>query len=317
MEFVIQEKNKLLASVVVIIAFGVIFGSLIYTNPWKGASVPAQTKVADGSWAGAWTRDGSNDFNYSQLSIDTVTPTTFNLDIEAQQGADSGSLTNADDTTMKIVRNGDAADVTSSDSFISLGDATTQCSLHLALSGDTITVSGDESNCDYGAGFDVSYLGTYHRGDDITPVTVQGSDFFSTHASAYPAFAQLTGDSATLFDGYAMNESDSTDAALGADVAEFYLDHAETDTCIIIIAPGNKIWAAVPDYEYANLSNASDTAGDIGTPVVRYFTNVSGWENKLPQTIKDWMNNTDAKGQKVRYMSGKDKVKVVASPSAN
>lgn len=123
-----------------------------------------------------------------------------------------------------------------------------------------------------------------------TPGPMENSQFFITHPSAYAVFKELVGDkerwgSTIDWDFIAMSaisESSILDSSVGAEGVIFNVDKdfekgPGSIGSIILVAPGNKIWAAI-----ANIQGT----GHFHT--VSYYTNVPGWEQKFPNTIKDW-----------------------------
>ncbi len=265
--------------------------------------VPA-TNTAQPHWEGTWTLDDSNQFYNSQIIISNVQKDTFLFEMNAEAGADVGELNNTDteNHVPTVFVSGTVANITDDtfgDNGYSYEDKTKQCILRLELQADKMVMSDGGGACDYGAGFGVTYTGTYHRGADIAQRTLETSDFFVAHKDAYPVFKNLVGQYSQNFDNFAMAENDTPVPELHADSAEFWVAHAANTTSMIIVAPGNKIWAGVPDYHESKVHPSLDDE------VIRYFTNVPGYENKMPAVMQKWVPKED----KILYMSGKDKSK--------
>ncbi len=116
----------------------------------------------------------------------------------------------------------------------------------------------------------------------VQKTKLEQSSFFAAHPGAYTSFKELVGDALPEFESTVGTESSDTDSILRADIGLFTVQKedeklAENVASIILIVPGNKIWAAI-----------IYRSGSGAIVQLHYYTNVPEWEHKLPQSIKKW-----------------------------
>ena len=294
----LKEKiNSKASSVLILVIFLVVMYFLVKNHYHKNTILNSKISTQEKSqsvWEGDWILNDSNNFNYSEIKIkhSDIDPNSFIFNIDAQNGANSGTWSNEEDgkVTGTLIVKGVVA--TYSDELEKQDDGTMApiCTATFKLSTDEKTLSLD-TNCDQlYAGYGVYFGGDYQKDNKIKNVALQDVDIFKNNSSAYTAFNSLVGDYAKNFTGTLMLQNDEKDLdGFKASVVSLAVGHAYTELeSIIMVTPDNKIWAATIDWDDVKKES-----------VIRYFTNVSQWKKRLPKTIDSW--RTGFKDYKVIY----------------
>lgn len=264
-----------------------VAGSFLMDLDFKNLKTASEDTASNPLWEGTWVRLDSNNFDYSEIKISNVTAETFEFELYAKNGLNSGHWGNDEEgfglevgsTSLSI--NGLRAYYEDKSSTDTLGDGTIvpQCHADFILSKDKQGLHID-TNCDFNgyAGFGVSFVGDYRKDVEIEKLSIENSLLFSEEAQLYNSFKKLVGVYIEEFDATAMLEENSSKEEGNLLIGEFAVAHGFTlYESIIMVSPNGKIWAAMIGGDYVEEKR-----------VVRYFTNVPEWKNKLPEEIEAW-----------------------------
>lgn len=238
----------------------------------QSTAISAAQQRAIAPWQGTWVRRDGTNFDTAELTIaqSPRVPSGAVFHLKALHGADVRTLTNIDGAntpTGTFVLKSATATYT-----------TDTCTATFALAPDNQAIHID-TDCQDPAGTQPLLSGDYYKDGTVRQITLADTALFSINASARDAFVSLVGEYVPVFERTMMQEEHTPDLdGLKADVTAFSVVHAYTEKeSIIMIAPDNKIWAAVIDWDEAKQHS-----------IVRYFTNVAAWKHKLPKTIEAW-----------------------------
>ena len=235
------------------------------------------------SWQGIWYRD-SDQFTPGTLTISKVTPSSFNFSLDVFYGAHVGSAEGV------AVVNGTKA------KSIFDKNIDDSCDLIFTFSSSSIDVEfGDlvkngPALCP-GMGVGVVPIGTYSF-QKTKPISnsILETDTFSNQTEQ-ATFKNLVGSYLNIFNSTAQVETPDTDIdGFSSQVTDWFVfGLGNSQSSVIMIAPGNKIWTAVTDTD------------NSGNAIIRYFTNVPKYTNEVPQTIQNYYSNVskflDAQGK--------------------
>ncbi len=231
---------------------------------WSG---PAQADKI--TWSGEWGRMASNTFDQATIKITKVTPKNFKFNIIAVSGAHLGTLEGLAEIKGNCAVYADKE----------------KCRVIFKMVGANLTVEATERCREYaGAGAGVHFDGTYRKGEVPAP-TLKSRGIFQT-GKEEQAFRQLVGRDYELFvDSLSMiSQGDDLDG-LGAKVVRGAARGLFTIVeAIIMYRDADNLWAAVIDAD-----------------VVKYYTTVPEFQNRLPRTIEKWRESF--KEKKVLFMS--------------
>ena len=274
------------------IGFIILVLVLLIARMYPAPQVQVVTPPPTDDFTGTWTREDSNNFDNTVITISDQTATGFTFSMDAVSGADSGEWSNYDTDQKKMVGTisfaPNVAHYTDdpTNPLYKNDDGTTNpaCTGDFVLSA-TDTVLDLNTDCsELYAGFGVDFSGTFRKDAVVQQIQIKDSDLFSTRPDAYTQFATLVGKSLDLFNQTIAVEDNETvtDKELGAVTYSTYaVPHAYTELeSMVVVGPRNSIWAAVID---------NDATTNISS--VRYFTTESKWKNKVPRIISDWMEN--------------------------
>lgn len=227
-------------------------------------------------WQGTWVRRDGTNFDAAELTIaqSPRVPSGAVFHLKVSHGADVNILTNSNDTQSPIGTfsiKGSTAKYTST---------SPSCTATFSLSPDHQVLHIDSTCSDPTAAAPaISFTGDYHKDGTVRQITLADTALFATNTSLRDTFVSLVGEYVPVFERTMMQEEHTADLdSLKADVTAFSVVHAYTEKeSIVMVAPGNKIWAAVIDWDEAKQHS-----------IVRYFTNVAAWKHKLPKTIEAW-----------------------------
>jgi hypothetical protein len=220
------------------------------------------------TWSGEWGRIDSNTFDSATIKITKVTPKNFKFTIIAVSGAHVGNMEGV-------------AEIKGNRAFYADKE---KCRVIFKMVGANLTVEATEG-CQGYAGAGVYFDGTYRKGEKVPTPTLKSRGIFQTEKEEQ-VFRQLVGRDYELFvDSMAMiSEEDDLDR-LGAKVVRGAVRGLFTIVeAIIIYRDANNIWAAVIDED-----------------VVKYYTTVPEFQNRLPRTIEKWRESF--KEKKVLFMN--------------
>jgi hypothetical protein len=281
--------------IITIIGGGVTLGVLNKENNIQEPQLILNLeKKYNNQWEGEWVTNDS-DFYGGELTIINVTPTQFDFRVLTYNGANIGMIGSLEDKATAIIKGGIA--VFKGEKI----DDRDTCTLIFSLKKDTIEITDPDYICAsvYG-GLGVSFDGKYFRNGKFIETSLDNEEnypFFGKYSGSYDVFKKLVGPYIKNFESTAMQYDiqNGIDNELNGEIRVYWVSGlANFNTSIIIIAPGNKIWAAAPDIIYPS----SEPTGNVD---ISYFTNVASWENKLPASIKEWINTSDHKNNKVIY----------------
>ena len=249
-------------------------------------------KVTDKSWEGEWVLKGATQDYSGTLVIKNQTENSFFFSLDTFNGAHSGSI------------NGEAK-ITGVRASSIVGDANEkeyQCLVDFNKSAGQIGIETTNSDCSYFRGARGFFAGDYEKNvvakertlkDIVRVIGGGGPDEADPHIfkndNEINVFQRLVGDN------YVKLFTDSFQLVFREDDAEKLNARVYTGGVtglytisegIIIIGSPNRIWAAAID-------------GDV----VRYFTNVSDYTNRLPKTIEKWRERFQDK--KVIFMNSR------------
>jgi len=257
--------------------------SFVLDRAADNGSQPAlepSTAVNAGGWAGAWTRMDKTGFDGAGVTIKEATGQSFDFNISAANGGNSGNI----EGNASI--NGKKARFTVKN--LAAGGVTEECIVDFQLLSKAIEISTN-SGCRGYAGEGVSFNGSYLRGElQAAEPTLRDLDGAWT-AENDRLFAQLTGrDYYETFAGTCqiIDKVDDLDnfgaKARACGVRGLY----GTMESIIMTTASGRIYAAV-----------------IDDPNVLYFTNDPRYAGALPKTIDHWRETFREKP--IVYMSRK------------
>ena len=274
------------------IGFIVLILVLLIAHIYPAPQVQVVAPAPANDFTGTWTREDSNNFDNTVITISDQTATGFTFSIDAQSGANSGEWSNYDTDAKKMVGTISFAPNTAhyTDDPTNVLYKNDDGTMNHACTGDftlsaTDTVLDLNTDCsDLYAGFGGDFSGTFRKDATVQQIQIKDSDLFVAQPDAYKQFATLVGNSLNLFNQTIAVEDNETvaDKELGnVTYSSFAVPHAYTELeSMVVVGPRNSIWAAVINYDTAtNISN------------VRYFTTESKWKNKVPRIISDWMEN--------------------------
>ncbi len=230
---------------------------------WLGPALADKT-----TWSGEWGRIDSNTFDKATIKITKVTPKNFKFTIIAVSGAHIGNLEGS-------------AEIKGNRAFYTERE---KCRVIFKMVGADLTVEATEGCREY-AGVGVYFDGTYRKGEKVSTPTLKSRGIFQTEKEE-KAFRQLVGRDYELFiDSMAMISEEGDLDGLGAKVFRGAARGLFTIVEAIIIYRGpDNIWAAAIDED-----------------VVKYYTTVPEFRNRLPRTIEKWRESF--KEKKVIFMS--------------
>ena len=245
------------------------------------------------SWEGQWVSVGSTQFSGSGITISSLKKSGFVFHAVGTDGGDVEVWTNS--TTDQITgKNTVSGTMSIDDNMADYKDSipsappsdpndepTMPCTATFTLSADGASLVVKTDCSEYYAGDNVDFNGTYRKDIKIPNVDLRQLYAFKANPQSYSTFTDLVGTNLETFQDNDMTEAPLTDTDnFGASVSAIVVAHLETSNeSIIMVAPGNQIWAATTDINKA------------GNARVLYFTNVPAWKAKLPKTIKQWMRN--------------------------
>lgn len=282
-------------AVVVVIASSFYFWQKNYYHQSENI-VPTRntiTKATDKSWEGEWVlEDAIQDYS-GTLTIKNQIANSFSFSLDTYNGAHMGNV------------DGEAKIVDASASSI-VGDASEkeyQCQVDFSKNRDKIEIKTTNGDCSYFRGARAFFAGSYIKNGTVEESALKdivrvygggGPDETDLHIfkndEELNAFQKLVGNNhVSLFTSsfqlvFREDDTEHLNARVyTGGVAGLYT----ISEGIIIIGIGSptKIWAAAIDDD-----------------VVRYFTNVSGYTNNLPETIEKWRERFQNK--KVIFMNG-------------
>jgi hypothetical protein len=274
-------------SIITIIACAVVIGGVYYYFHKNSPAVLQENSVPASAWEGTWVRLDSNNFDYSVIKISDATSKNFKFELEARDGLNTGNWGNNEEKygleagSTRLSIDGSRAYYEDKSSIDTLEDGTIVplCHADFILSEDKQDLHID-TNCDFNgyAGFEVSFVGDYRKDVVTEKITLEDSNLFLNNQKNYNIFKQLVGTHIKAFDDTAMMEINSTEEEGSLEIAHFVVAHGfSLYESIITTTDDGKIWAAVIDRDDADKEM-----------VVRYFTNVVEWKNKLPEEIEKW-----------------------------
>lgn len=239
-------------------------------------------EIKNSPWNGKWVMKDSSNFSFSKAEISHATNNKFYFHMDAQNGINIGSMDNyvqSDNCVAgDMLIDGNTATFTDHPY-----DDQEECIMTFTLSDDqkTLTIKGGNGTlkgCDeYSFGHGVYADGEYQKGLEVKQIGIKDSQIFTDYPQAYGVFTKLVGKYLELFDGTAMFQDLDTYATSGAEVQVSGVAHEADIQNIIRVGKGNKIWAAVSDFDE-----------EKNVPIIRYFTNVPGYENKMPEDLMKW-----------------------------
>lgn len=258
--------------------------------------IDPKDELRESPWNGKWIMKNSTNFTNSEVNISHATDKSFYFEIYSQVGVNTGNMDNyvqSDNCTSgELILKENVATFTDYPF-----DEKVECIMTFVLSKDhkTLTVKGGNDTlkgCDeYNFGFGVYADGDYAKGLKIEQIGIKDSQIFSDNPQAYDVFAKLVGKYIKLYDGTSMFQDLETYVTSGAKVQVSTVAHEADQQNIIRIGNGNKIWTAVSDFDE-----------EKEKPIIRYFTNVPGWENKIPEDLMRWyMDNYTSKYSSFGY----------------
>lgn len=273
---IILKGNKSISNYVELIEYdqngnatGMFDGSLvtpnridgIWTNTNRTVRMPFSIKTSGEEsntnenlqWEGKWLNTYSDQFYCSEITIKDVTPTSFNLSLNANNGANTGTM----DDIFKV--NGNMAVFEDKDyKFIMV----------LTLVGDKLIVQSDGDGY-FGMG--VYPDGDYKQGIQPKITSLKDNGVFENDAQE-ESFKELVGDGYERFrDVYSAVTQEKDLDEFGAKVFDGWVQGiAPYAAGIIMYTPDGKFWAAVVDYSE-----------------IRYYTNTKD-TGTLPKTIEKW-----------------------------
>ncbi len=211
----------------------------------------------------------SDTFDQATIKITDVTPKNFKFNILSVSGAHIGNLEG-----LAEIKGNRAV-------YADNG----KCRIIFKMVGAYLTVEATEGCREYaGAGAAVYFDGTYRKGE-VPTTTLKSRGIFQTKHEEQ-AFRHLVGRDDELFvDSLSMISPGDDLDGLGAKVVRGGAKGLFTIVeAIIMYRDADHLWAAVID-------------GDV----VKYYTAVPEFQNRLPRTIEKWRE--PFKGKQVLFMS--------------
>jgi len=230
------------------------------------------------NWAG-WWRYNSRHYP-SWIKVDKPTATKFEFEIEANAGANSGSISG----TAMIKSNKAYFD----DRTVKSKDQESYGCKLLFIHHTTWVEMKESSDCGNYGGAGVSFAREKFINKNPTPYLE--TDFSDSGIFPTPAedkqFKTVVGAAAyeNFLDNFQLvNEGDAPDADTGA---KYFIGCVRGvcpyNTGIIMLDGKGKYWGAV------NFNAGEDTMK------INYFTNVAEWTDKMPAAITDWAKDIDS-----------------------
>ena len=267
-----KNKRIILSVILLIVIAGA--GFLIFKKYYS---------PVNNGWEGNWIRENSNNFISGKLNIKDITNSSFLFNLFANYGGNVGSI--GEDPNKKEfarIEGNTATDI------ITDNDLAIQCNLLFRLEGESIYIEPSEGCSSY-AGFNVTFNGKYKKNGKIKETTLKDlavldekskEIFVFKDSTEISAFTKLVGQKYIgLFTGsFMLTNNLETDEALNAKIYSGSVFGTLMRAIIVKDASG-KTWAAATDYEGEN-------------SVIRYFTNVAAYKDRLPDSIEKWKVGT-------------------------
>lgn len=220
---------------------------------------------------GTYVASGSNQFSYRTMKISKMTSTSFEFDINAQNGADSEQI------------NGTA--FAEKAGFVFRDDEyKNKCTLIFTYDKKVLSLEDVDSNCAIAwAGYMVYFQDEYIKDGVVQQVSMER---FFEDKKDFDLLKRLVGRNISLFE-------DTAGSGFDEDILGIFNSKVKTFSVrglhtifenIVMVSPDGKVFAAVIDPE---------------KDVVLYFTNVFEYKNKLPERIESWRSGF--KDKKVVY----------------
>ncbi len=224
--------------------------------------------AADITWSGEWVRIDGNKYDTATIRISKVTSKNFKFTMTAVSGAHVGEIEGL-------------AEIKGNNAFYADKE---NCRVIFKMVGADLKVQATEGCLKY-AGTGVYFDGTYRKGEKVPAPTLKSRGIFQTEKEEQ-AFRQLVGGDYELFVDSMQLVFDEDDLdGLGAKVVRGAVRGMFTIVeAIIMYRDADNLWAAVIDAD-----------------VVKYYTTVTEFQNRLPRTIEKWRGSF--KEKKVLFMS--------------
>lgn len=245
---------------------------LTQTAVW-GKSESTVTLSNDRTWLGEWIRTEHN--NFGRLTISNVTQAYFDFEIFALSGTHDGF-----DEGRAYIQGNKALF-----QYPALIEGRS-CTIHFEMNSNvSISVNQVEGLC--GTALGVSFSGIYFSPDNkpAEQTTLLNINVLENEAQDQ-IFRNMVGEHYELFVYFSQLSSARRDLdGLSATVEEYFVRGLYGFSGYILMKGNNDtFWTA--------LLNGNE---------VLYFTNRSGWERRLPETIKNWMEEINR--NRVIYMN--------------
>lgn len=220
------------------------------------AEIPNAPKQERQPWKGVWRRINTAPFDWADLYISKVTDSGCYFQLEAG----SGVITRKASGTALFYGNEAVWE-----------DQLTGERIRFIWSGHTLRLETDDSR-----GRGVVFSGEYRPGFQPLPELDLIKLGVFSDAQKDQVFRKLVGDDYRLFaESFQFVKHSVDDDGFGAMVRTgFVRGMAGLQEAIIMVTPELQFWAAVADPE---------------NNVIKYYTNVPAYKEKMPQTIVEWV----------------------------
>ncbi len=257
-----------------------------------GTDIEYFLEESNSPWNGVWTSKDQTRFDGQSLRIGSTTEKQFTFVIDSWSGSHDGGY----EGIAKITSSSTATYI-DEDLF---DERISGCTITFELDPEagrisTVVGGNDKNNwCNQNGGVGV-YTGgaTYLKGSQKKDFPLL--NFFDTDdKTTFPEFKKIIGSYEKAFEDkiQLVYVDDATSTGFSIRKYTAMIRGLGLSKMLVVVAKNNQIWAIVDDdSDYPK------------TSIVRYFTNVPEYKNKLPLFIKDWIDglNIDEKG--VKFMN--------------